>query len=245
MEKHCRRSYQRRRKKTVRTLTNEDDNGGENFTQKQDSHCFKFHRSYSKSSSLSQVGDFFQELNSKGQYLTSTKKIDCEQSLFFFRFSESNPRARERRSRETRETRAAAISHARGYLRISRFARSLQRKRKSFSCAPVLHIGGVTRDDSQRRFLAKNNVATLLLHCFEWLQHCYNIVPTLQRCVVLKIVVANRLVQTAPGLQPIAFLPSSLPSPSSLCKLSCTKRTKTWSLQITIIFQQISVARGE
>ena len=32
--------------------------------------------------------------------------IDCEQSLFFFRFSESNVRARERRSRETRETRA-------------------------------------------------------------------------------------------------------------------------------------------
>ena len=30
--------------------------------------------------------------------------IDCEQSLFFFRFSESNARARERRSRETRET---------------------------------------------------------------------------------------------------------------------------------------------
>ena len=59
VEKHCRRSYQRRRKKTVRTLTNEDDNGGENFTQKQDSRCFKFHRSYSSSSSLSQVGDFF------------------------------------------------------------------------------------------------------------------------------------------------------------------------------------------
>ena len=36
--------------------------------------------------------------------VTTTKKIDCEQSLFFFRFSESNARARERRSRETRET---------------------------------------------------------------------------------------------------------------------------------------------
>ena len=31
--------------------------------------------------------------------------LDCEQSLFFFRFSESNARAREGRSRETRETR--------------------------------------------------------------------------------------------------------------------------------------------
>ena len=32
------------------------------------------------------------------------KTLDCGQSLFFFRFSESNARARERRSRETRET---------------------------------------------------------------------------------------------------------------------------------------------
>ena len=42
--------------------------------------------------------------------------LDCEQSLFFFRFSERNARARERRGRETRETRA--ISHARGHLRV-------------------------------------------------------------------------------------------------------------------------------
>ena len=34
--------------------------------------------------------------------------LDCEQSLFFFRFSESNAPARERRSREAREARAAA-----------------------------------------------------------------------------------------------------------------------------------------
>ena len=33
----------------------------------------------------------------------------------------------------------------------------------------------VTRDDSQRRFLAQHSVATLLRHCFEWLQHCSNI----------------------------------------------------------------------
>ena len=37
-------------------------------------------------------------------------QLDCEQSLFFFRFSESNARARERRSRETRETRAASVT---------------------------------------------------------------------------------------------------------------------------------------
>ena len=36
--------------------------------------------------------------------------VDCEQSLFFFRFSESNARARERRSRETRETSAPSFT---------------------------------------------------------------------------------------------------------------------------------------
>jgi len=74
---------------------------------------------------------------------------DCEQSLFFFRFSESNALSRERRSRETRETRAAAreekrdclsffvplpsraISHARGHLRVSRFARRATEKRET------------------------------------------------------------------------------------------------------------------
>ena len=49
-------------------------------------------------------------------------------SLFFFRFSESNARAREWRSRETRETRA---QHARGRLRVSRFARQTTGKRET------------------------------------------------------------------------------------------------------------------
>ena len=35
--------------------------------------------------------------------------------------------------------------------------------------------GDVKRDDSQQRFSAQHNVATLLRHCFEWLQHCSNI----------------------------------------------------------------------
>ena len=35
--------------------------------------------------------------------------------------------------------------------------------------------GDVTRDDSQRRFLAQHSVATLLRHCFEWLQLCSSI----------------------------------------------------------------------
>ena len=42
----------------------------------------------------------------------------------------------------------------------------------------MLLKGDITRDDSQRRFLAQHSVATLL-----------------QRCVTLKIVVANRPVQ--------------------------------------------------
>ena len=37
----------------------------------------------------------------------------------------------------------------------------------------------------KRRFIAQHSVATLL-------QHGYNIVPVLQRCVALKIVVVNR-----------------------------------------------------
>ena len=35
--------------------------------------------------------------------------------------------------------------------------------------------GDVTRNDLQRRFLEQHSVATLLRHCFEYLQHCSNI----------------------------------------------------------------------
>ena len=42
--------------------------------------------------------------------------LDCEQSLLFFRFSERNARAWEWRSRETRETRAAAREEKRYFL---------------------------------------------------------------------------------------------------------------------------------
>ena len=70
-------------------------------------------------------------------YIT-TRQLDCEQSLFSFRFSESNARAWERRSRETRETRApCAISHARGHLRVSCFGRWTTEKRET---ARSLHV---------------------------------------------------------------------------------------------------------
>ena len=52
----------------------------------------------------------------------SPSSLDCEQSLFFFRFSKSNARARERRNRETRETRAAAFSVSRHQSRAWPFA---------------------------------------------------------------------------------------------------------------------------
>ena len=54
--------------------------------------------------------------------ITFKLKLDCEQSLFSFRFSESNARARERRSRETRETRAAASPVSRHQSRAWPFA---------------------------------------------------------------------------------------------------------------------------
>ena len=46
-------------------------------------------------------------------------RVDCEQSLFFFRFSESNACARERRSRETRETRACLSRLAPSVTRVA------------------------------------------------------------------------------------------------------------------------------
>ena len=56
--------------------------------------------------------------------------IDREQSLFLFRFSESNARARVRQSRERRLP-SHAISHARGHLRVSRFPRWTTEKRET------------------------------------------------------------------------------------------------------------------
>ena len=75
-------------------------------------------------------------------YILYCDKVDCEQSLFFFRFSKESARAREWRSRETRETRAAArISHARDPLRISRFARRTTEKRETARGLVIKHHG--------------------------------------------------------------------------------------------------------
>ena len=62
-------------------------------------------------------------------------EINCEQSHFFFRLSEGSARARERRSRETRETRAAARKEKRVtlFFRASPVSR-LQSRAWSFTC---------------------------------------------------------------------------------------------------------------
>ena len=43
----------------IGSLSNNDDKGGENVTQKVNSRCFKLHRSYSNIFNLSNIGDFF------------------------------------------------------------------------------------------------------------------------------------------------------------------------------------------
>ena len=61
-------------------------------------------------------------------------RIDCEQSLLFFRFSESNARARERRGRETRETRAVAREERRKPLLFKQTLKS------RFTCLACQHF---------------------------------------------------------------------------------------------------------
>ena len=56
--------------------------------------------------------------------------------------------------------------------------------------------GDVTRDDSRRRFLEQHSVATLLPHCFEWLQHCSNIATLCcakNRCCESSFLIFSRL----------------------------------------------------
>ena len=45
--------------------------------------------------------------------------------------------------------------------------------------------GDVTRDDLQRRFLAQHRVAALLQHCFERLQHCFNIALKQNKAILM------------------------------------------------------------
>ena len=72
----------------------------------------------------------------------------------------------------------------------------------SWSSSLKIHKGDVTRDDLQRRFLAQHSVA-MLKQCCSYSKQCCNnvaairknVATMLQRCVALKIVVANLLVK--------------------------------------------------
>ena len=64
------------------SLRNDDGNSSENVTQKVNSRCFKLHRSYCNSFNLFNVGDFFQELNSKGLYLSSEREKENRCHVF-------------------------------------------------------------------------------------------------------------------------------------------------------------------
>ena len=104
--------------------------------------------------------------------------LDCEQSLFFFRFSKGSARARERRSREKRET-SRAISHARGPLRVSQFARRTTEKRETarsllFFFRAISHARGhlrvsrFARRTTERRETARSLYLRSLLTYQPW-----------------------------------------------------------------------------
>ena len=59
------------------------------------------------------------------------------------------------------------------------------------SLQQLLYKGDVTRNNSQQRFLAQHSIT--VQHCCDIVSNAYNIVQTLQRCVAVKILVANRL----------------------------------------------------
>ena len=59
---------------TIEGLSNNGGDGSKNVAQKVNLSCFKLYRSYSISFNLSNVVDFFQELNSEGLYLSSQRE---------------------------------------------------------------------------------------------------------------------------------------------------------------------------
>ena len=68
-----------------------------------------------------------------GEVRVFSANLDCEQPLFFFRFSKGSVRACARNEGDTRETRAAAFSHARGHLCVSGVLLDGPRKKRDCS----------------------------------------------------------------------------------------------------------------
>ena len=137
-------------------LSNIDGDGYENVTWKVNSRCFKLYCAYSISFNSSKVGNLFwswilkdcievQEKKKKVVVLCSSPPQNVKLGIFTSR-SCSDYNWGMYKKRDARE--------------------------KLLFCQSK---GDVTRDDSKRRFLAQHSVATLLRHCFEWLQHCSNI----------------------------------------------------------------------
>ena len=67
----------------IESLSNEDGNGIQNVNQKVNSRCFTLHRSYCNSFNSSNIGVFFQELNSIKDCIYVHKK---KKKSFFFSF---------------------------------------------------------------------------------------------------------------------------------------------------------------
>ena len=69
------------------------------------------------------------------------------------------------------------------------FSRLQRETSKNFLVTREVMLYETIRNDDFKR-----NTCTALQHCYDIVSNNYNIVPTLQRCVALKIVVANRSV---------------------------------------------------
>ena len=89
--------------------------------------------------------------------------LDCEQSLFFFRFSKGSARACERWAAKPWDTRneGGAFSHARGHLRVSGVLLDGPRKKRDFSSSRMLQFMHNSRP-SHSRLLWRAALAWLL-----------------------------------------------------------------------------------
>ena len=137
-------------------LSNIDGDGYENVTWKVNSRCFKLYCAYSISFNSSKVGNLFWSWILKDCIEVQEKKkkvvVLCSPSST---------------KREIRHFDVVVVQWITEKCTKKRDARE-----KLLFCQSQ---GDITQDDSQRRFLAQHRVATLLRHCFEWLQHCSNI----------------------------------------------------------------------
>ena len=89
-----------------------------------------------------------------GKVWTPIRFVDCEQSLFFFRFSESSARARERRSRETCETRRADREEKKKSLSFSCLSRLAPSVTRVAICVSRVLVDGLQKKRDTARSLS-------------------------------------------------------------------------------------------